>query len=165
MMTLLTGLLLIATLLCALVTGFIFTYAVVVMPGLAKLDNKDFIRAFQVTDGIIQGNQPLFMLVWIGSIISVLCTMLTAFITLIGVESWLIIAIGAIYLLGVQGITISIHLPLNNHLQRLDIDDLDAASLHDERVMFESRWIFFNRVRTAIAFSVSLILLMIIAMR
>ncbi|MGB2234252.1 MAG: DUF1772 domain-containing protein [Candidatus Puniceispirillum sp.] len=164
-MALLTGLLLITTLLCALVTGFIFTYAVVVMPGLAKLDDKDFIRAFQVTDGIIQDNQPLFMLVWVGSIISVLCTMVTAFITLSGVESWLIIAIGAIYLVGVQGITISIHLPLNNHLQRLDIDGLDAASLRDERVMFESRWIFFNRVRTAIAFSVSLILLIIIAMR
>ncbi|MGB2016310.1 MAG: DUF1772 domain-containing protein [Candidatus Puniceispirillum sp.] len=165
MMALLTGLLLITTLLCALVTGFIFTYAVVVMPGLAKLDDKDFIRAFQVTDGIIQDNQPLFMLVWVGSIISVLCTMFMAFITLGGVESWLIIAIGAIYLLGVQGITISIHLPLNNHLQRLDIDDLDAASLRDERVMFESRWVYFNRIRTAIAFSVSLILLIIIAMR
>ncbi|MGB2106725.1 MAG: DUF1772 domain-containing protein [Candidatus Puniceispirillum sp.] len=165
MMALLTGLLLITTLLCALVTGFIFTYAVVVMPGLAKLDDKDFIRAFQVTDGIIQDNQPLFMLVWVGSIISVLCTMVTAFITLSGVESWLIIAIGAIYLVGVQGITISIHLPLNNHLQRLDIDDLDAASLRDERVMFESRWVYFNRIRTAIAFSVSLILLIIIAMR
>jgi len=164
-MTLFTGLLLIATLLSALVTGFIFTYAVVVMPGLAKLDDKDFIRAFQVTDGIIQDNQPLFMLVWIGSIISVLCTMVTAFITLGGVESWLIIAVGAIYLLGVQGITISIHLPLNNHLQRLNVDDLDAASLRDERVMFESRWIYFNRVRTAIAFSVSLMLLIIIAMR
>ncbi|MGB2319444.1 MAG: DUF1772 domain-containing protein [Candidatus Puniceispirillum sp.] len=164
-MALLTGLLLITTLLCALVTGFIFTYAVVVMPGLAKLDDKDFIRAFQVTDGIIQENQPLFMLVWVGSIISVLCTMFMAFITLGGVESWLIIAIGAIYLLGVQGITISIHLPLNNHLQRLDVDDLDAASLHDERVMFESRWVYFNRIRTAIAFSVSLILLIIIAMR
>ena len=150
---------------CALVTGFIFTYAVVVMPGLAKLDDKDFIRAFQVTDGIIQDNQPLFMLVWVGSIISVLCTMATAFITLGGIESWLIIAIGAIYLLGVQGITISIHLPLNNHLQRLDIDNLDITSLHDERVMFENRWIYFNSVRTAIAFSVSLILLIIIALR
>ena len=39
---------------CSLVTGFIFTYAVVVMPGLSKLNNKEFIRAFQVTDGIIQ---------------------------------------------------------------------------------------------------------------
>ena len=48
-------------LLCALVTGFIFTYAVVVMPGFAKLDDQDFIRAFQVTDGVTQNNQPLFM--------------------------------------------------------------------------------------------------------
>ena len=165
MMNLFTGLLLVSALLCALVTGFIFTYAVVVMPGLAKLGDKDFIRAFQVTDGIIQDNQPLFMLVWVGSIISVLCTMLTAFITLSGVESWLIIEIGAIYLLGVQGITISIHLPLNNHLQRLNVDDLNAASLHDERVMFENRWTYFNRIRTAIAFSVTLILLIIITMR
>ena len=163
-MALLTGLLLIATLLCALVTGFIFTYAVVVMPGLAKLDDKVFIRAFQVTDGIIQENQPLFMLVWVGSIISVLCTMFMAFITLGGVESWLIIAIGAIYLLGVQGITISIHLPLNNHLQRLDVDDLDAASLHDERVMFENRWTYFNRVRTLVSCVVSASFMFVLSM-
>ena len=40
------GLLLISTLLCALVTGFVFTYAVIVMPGLAKLGDKEFITAF-----------------------------------------------------------------------------------------------------------------------
>ena len=61
-MTLFVGFLIVSTLLCALVTGFIFTYAVVVMPGFAKLDDRDFIRAFQVTDGVIQNNQPLFML-------------------------------------------------------------------------------------------------------
>ena len=58
-MTLFVGFLIVSTLLCALVTGFIFTYAVVVMPGFAKLDDRDFIRAFQVTDGVIQNNQPL----------------------------------------------------------------------------------------------------------
>ena len=61
-MTLFVGFLIASTLLCALVTGFIFTYSVVVMPGFAKLDDRDFIRAFQVTDGVIQNNQPLFML-------------------------------------------------------------------------------------------------------
>ena len=45
---------------CGLVTGFILTYAIVVMPGLAKLTDKHFLRAFQVTDEIIQNNQPLF---------------------------------------------------------------------------------------------------------
>ena len=58
-MTLFVEFLIVSTLLCALVTGFIFTYAVVVMPGFAKLDDRDFIRAFQVTDGVIQNNQPL----------------------------------------------------------------------------------------------------------
>ena len=57
---------------CSLVTGFIFTYAIVVLPGFSKLDHKEYIRAFQVTDEVIQNNQPLFMLTWIGSILSVL---------------------------------------------------------------------------------------------
>ena len=39
---------------CSLVGGFIFTYAIVVMPGLSNLNDKDFLRAFQVTDAIIQ---------------------------------------------------------------------------------------------------------------
>ena len=48
---------------CALATGFILTYAIVVMPGLSNLDDKEFIKAFQVTDGIIQNNQPIFILI------------------------------------------------------------------------------------------------------
>ena len=42
------------TLLCALVAGFLFTYAVVVMPGFKVLEDRAYIRAFQVTDGVIQ---------------------------------------------------------------------------------------------------------------
>ena len=116
MMTLFVGFLIVSTLLCALVTGFIFTYAVVVMPGFAKLDDRDFIRAFQVTDGVIQNNQHLFMLAWVGSIVSIVATMILGFIELHGIERWTVIAIGFVYLLGVQGITIRIHLPLNYRL-------------------------------------------------
>ena len=92
-MTLFVGFLIVSTLLCALVTGFIFTYAVVVMPGFAKLDDRDFIRAFQVTDGVIQNNQPLFMLAWIGSIVSIVATMILGFIELHGIERWTVIVI------------------------------------------------------------------------
>ena len=41
-----------------LVTGFILTAAIVVITGIAKLEDKDFLKAFQVTDGIIQGGPP-----------------------------------------------------------------------------------------------------------
>ena len=63
--------------LCSLVSGFILTYAIVVMPGLSKLNDKEFIRAFQVTDTVIQNNQPIFMFIWIGSIVSLISTILT----------------------------------------------------------------------------------------
>ena len=75
-------------------------------------------------DGIIQNNQPLFMLTWIGSIISVLGTVFCAILSLELREAWLIILCGVVYLLGVQGITMSIHLPLNNKLQKLVLDEL-----------------------------------------
>ena len=161
-MTLLVGFLLVSTLLCALVTGFIFTYAVLVMPGFAKLDDRDFIRAFQVTDGVIQNNQPLFMLAWVGSIVSVVATMILGFIELHGIERWTVIAIGFVYLMGVQGITILIHLPLNNRLQRLEIDEMDPESLSKERNKFETRWNYFNNIRTLIASAVSFSLMLLI---
>ena len=156
------GFLIVSTLLCPLVTGFIFTYAVVVMPGFAKLDDRDFIRAFQVTDGVIQNNQPIFMLAWVGSIVSVVATMILGFIELYGIERWTVFAIGFVYLLGVQGITIRIHLPLNNRLQRLEIDEIDPESLSKERNKFETRWNYFNNIRTLIAFAISFSLMLFI---
>ena len=92
---------LISTLFCALVTGFVFTYAVIVMPGLAKLCDKKFIRAFQVADEVIQKNQPIFMIVWIGSMISVIGTMITVSLGPYSVETALVIVTGFVYLLGV----------------------------------------------------------------
>ena len=150
---------------CTLVTGFIFTYAVIVMPGFSKLDDKEFLKAFQVTDGIIQNNQPLFMLTWIGSIVSVLGTVFCAILSLEFRESFLIIICGFVYLLGVQGITMSIHLPLNNKLQELVLDELSNQILKEERDNFEEKWNFYNKIRTTLAFSVSLLFLVFLTLR
>ena len=154
-----------AVLTCSLVTGFIFTYAVVVMPGLSKLDDKEFLRAFQVTDGVIQNNQPLFMLTWVGSIISVLSVIVISLLSLGLSEAWKLIVVGLIYLLGVQGVTISIHLPLNNRIQAIDINNMNDQSLNEERTKFEMRWNYFNKIRTFIAFSTSLSFLLILIAR
>ena len=154
-----------AVLTCSLVTGFIFTYAVVVMPGFSKLEDKEFLRAFQVTDVVIQNNQPLFMLTWVGSIISVLSVMAISILSLGVSDAWIIFVVGLIYLLGVQGITISIHLPLNNHIQKIDINDMNNQSLNQERTNFEMRWNYFNKIRTFIAFAASLSFLLILMVR
>ena len=150
---------------CSLVGGFIFTYAIVVMPGLSKLNDKDFLRAFQVTDAVIQNKQPLFMSTWIGSIIAMLTTILVSLVSFGLPETWLILLIGVAYLLGVQGITVAIHIPLNNHIQKVKIEELNNETLANERLKFETRWNFFNYIRTSIAIFVSVIMLILLTIR
>jgi uncharacterized membrane protein len=65
-------LLIVSVFLCSLVAGFLFAYAVVVMPGIKNLNDKEFIKAFQVTDRVIQDNHPLFLFVWVGSAIALI---------------------------------------------------------------------------------------------
>jgi uncharacterized membrane protein len=150
---------------CSLVGGFIFTYAIIVMPGLSNLNDKDFLRAFQVTDAVIQNKQPLFMFTWIGSIVAMLTTLLVSLVSVGLPETWLILLIGVAYLLGVQGITVAIHIPLNNHIQKIEIDALNDDMLADERLKFETRWNFFNYIRTSIALSVSVLMLILLTIR
>ena len=150
---------------CGLVGGFIFTYAIVVMPGLSNLNDKDFLRAFQVTDAVIQNKQPLFMFTWIGSIVAMLTTLLVSLVSVGLPETWLILLIGVAYLLGVQGITVAIHIPLNNHIQKIEIDALNNEMLANERLKFETRWNFFNYIRTSIALSVSVLMLILLTIR
>ena len=47
-----------------------FGFAAVVMPGIAKLSDREFLLAFKQMDGIIQNNQPAFMFVWVGSVLT-----------------------------------------------------------------------------------------------
>ena len=151
--------------LCSLVSGFIFTYSIVVMPGLSKLNDKDFLKAFQVTDAVIQNNQPLFMVTWIGSILAVLATILVALVSIGFAEAWLIVFVAFAYLLGVQGITVAIHIPLNNDIQRIKIEGLNDEELAGHRLKFETKWNLFNNIRTSIAISVSVLLLILLTVR
>jgi uncharacterized membrane protein len=132
------------------------------MPGFSKLNDKDFIRAFQVTDNIIQNNQPLFMLIWIGSILSVISTIIFSIFNINADYSIFIIVTGFFYLIGVQGLTISIHIPLNNNIQKIDVDKEDELKLNEVRKEFEIKWNYYNRIRTVVAFTVTTLLMLIL---
>ena len=105
--------LILSALLCSLLTGFILIFAIVVMPGISKFEDKEFLRAFQQIDGVIQNNQPFFLLVWLGSIISVIVTIFSSLIIFEFQNSLPILCVCCIYLFGVQGITLLIHLPFH----------------------------------------------------
>lgn len=148
-----------AAFLCSLVAGFLFAFAVVVMPGIARLGDRDYIRAFQVIDGVIQNSQPLFIVVWVGSAIAIIAAAALGLGHLAAVDSALLVLSVVVYLLGVQLPTFAINVPLNNRLQSLDVEVMEVPALQVERVAFEARWNRWNARRTVLACIVSALLI------
>lgn len=154
--------LILSAFLCSLVAGFLFAYAIVVMPGIKNLNDREFIRAFQVTDRIIQNNNPVFMLVWPGSALAIIVSVFYGIGSLQGVDLYLLVLAALAYIAGVQVPTIAIHLPLNNKLQTLDIDAMNETDIKIARNDFEPRWNRSNLIRTAIASCVSILLIILL---
>ncbi len=154
--------LIVATLLCSLVAGFLFAFAVVAMPGIGSLPDREFLRAFQVMDRVIQNNQPLFLLVWMGSVVSLLAAAALGIGQLDGSGRLLMIVALLTYLLGVQLPTVAINFPLNNAVQALEIDGMDEAALDAARRNFEPRWNTWNSIRTTLAGLVVVLLLVVL---
>ena len=154
--------LMLATLLCSLVAGFCFAWALVVMPGIRSLNDREFIRAFQVMDRVIQNYQPIFMLVWVGSVVALVTSAVLGIGRLDGAGRLLIIFAVLAYLLGVQLPTFTINVPLNNKLQTLDVDAMNETTQKAARKDFEPRWNLWNSIRTAVASLASALLIILL---
>ena len=149
-------------LLCALVSGFVLLFAIVVMPGLGRLSDGEFLKVFKVIDGIIQENQPIFILVWVGSAFVLLATAILSIWQLAGISRLVLVGTTIIFLFGVQLPTITINVPLNNRVQTLAIDTLSADQLRAERSHFEDRWNRWNQIRTVLGILTTAILILLL---
>lgn len=148
-----------ATFFATLVAGFLFGFAIVAMPGLKRLTDREFIRAFQGMDRIIQNNHPLFILVWGGSALLLMIAAAFGAGQLTGGARLLLIAAMLIFMLGVHIPTVTINVPLNNRLQTVDVAATNATAHTAARNDFEPRWNQWNRIRTVCASVASALLL------
>lgn len=146
---------------CSLVAGLVFTFAIIVMPGIGSLNDKDFLRAFQVIDKVIQNNHPVFMLTWIGSILFIITSLILGIKQLEGTNLLLVIIASVLYLLGVQLSTIINNIPLNNKLQTINIDKISDKETEIARENFEGPWNRWNVFRTIISILVTTLLLIV----
>ena len=115
-------------------------------------------------DRVIQNNQPIFMLVWVGSVVALGTAAVLGIVQLDGAERLLIIFAALAYFLGVQLPTIRINIPLNNQLQTLDVDAMNETEQRAARADFEPRWNRWNSIRAVFA-SLASALLMILLFR
>lgn len=132
------------------------------MPGINSLADREFVRVFQAMDGVIQNNQPLFMVAWVGSVLGLVATTAMGLFQLDGSALALLVVAAAVYLLGVQLPTAVINIPMNNRLQKVDVDTASEEELARERQAFEARWNKWNRIRTAFGVVAVALLLVVI---
>lgn len=153
---------LISALLCSLVAGLVFTFAIIVMPGIKNLGDLSYLQSFKAIDRVIQNNQPVFILVWVGSVVVLLGTTLLGIWQLEGLNRILLVATCVVYLSGVHIPTITINIPLNNHLQSQNLETMTAPELLKTKIEFESRWLLWNSIRTILAVLTTALLLVLL---
>lgn len=155
---------LVSALFCSLVAGLVLTFAIVVMPGIRTLGDLGFLKSFKAMDRVIQDNQPIFMVVWVGSAVVLLATTALGFWRLEGLDRILLIVTCVIYIFGVHVPTVTINIPLNNHLQSQDLDTMTESAIVETTAQFEARWLRWNTIRTVVAI-LSTVLLLVLLIR
>ncbi len=152
---------LLSILLVTLVAGIVLTFAVVVMPGIRPLSDRDFLQAFKAMDRVIQRNHPVFMLVWVGSILALAATSGLGLLMLESLDRIMVAIACAIYILGVMLPTAMINVPLNNELQKRYLMSMPDAELIALRLKFESNWNRWNIIRTVSGITTAVVLLVV----
>jgi uncharacterized membrane protein len=127
---------------CGLIAGVFFAFSTSVMPALKRLPPAQGIAAMQSINKLAV--TPAFMTALFGT--AVACLGLVAW----AVISWgerpaaLVLAGGALYLVGAIAVTTARNVPLNDGLATLHPQGADAAGRWDEYV---ARWTAWNHVR------------------
>ncbi len=141
-----TGVLYIATLAtalgCGLVAGVFFAFSTFVMPALRRLEPAQGVAAMQSINKLAV--TPAFMTVLFGTAVACLGLVGWAAISWGERPAALVLAGGALYVVGTIGVTIACNVPLNRRLARLRPQGTDTADRWDEYV---TKWTAWNHVR------------------
>ena len=134
-----------AILLTGLMAGIFFTWSNAVKPGLGKLSDIEYLRALQSMNRVILNNA--FKLIFLGAIITVALVPVFYFNLYPKNIFWLFILTLIIYWVGVFGVTISGNIPLNEILDKTNLESISQEEIKALRTRIEVKWNNFNFIR------------------
>jgi uncharacterized membrane protein len=138
---------------CGLVAGVFFAFSSFVMAALRRLKPEEGIAAMQAIN--ILAVTPAFMTALFGTAAACLGLVVWAVISRGEQPAALVLAGGALYIVGSIGVTIACNVPLNNRLAALHPQGADAAGYWAKYV---STWTAWNHVRTVAALAAAALL-------
>lgn len=132
-------------LLTGLTAGLCFTWTNAVTPGIGRLDNLGYLQAFQAMNRAIIN--PLFLVVFFGPFIAHIAN-IYLHRTQPNVVFWMLFAAGILYVAGVVVITVFGNVPLNEILDKTNLQDASPEKLNELRNLFEAKWNRLHLIRT-----------------
>ena len=138
---------------CGLIAGAFFAFSSFVMPALKRLPTEGGIAAMQSIN--VLAVTPVFMIALFGSAAGCLGLIAWAAFSWGEQPTALVLAGGALYIVGTIGVTIACNVPLNDRLATLHPQDADAVGYWDEYV---TKWTAWNHLRAAMSLAAAVTL-------
>ena len=132
-------------LLTGLTAGLCFTWTNAVTPGIGRLDNLGYLQAFQAMNRAIIN--PLFLVVFFGPFIAHIAN-IYLHRNQSNMVFWMLFAAGILYVAGVVVITVFGNVPLNEILDKTDLQVATPKQLNELRNLFEAKWNRLHMIRT-----------------
>ncbi len=140
--------LILSILLTGLTAGLCFTWSNAITPGIGRLDDISFLKAFQeMNRAIINGK---FIIVFMGPIILLILN--TYLYRNNDVAFWLFFIAAILFFVGIGLITVFKNVPLNEMLETANLEVLSKVELQELRNKFEQPWNRWHLVRTLSSF-------------
>ncbi len=137
-----------ATTTTAMLVGLFYGWSVSVVPGLARLNNTEYISAFQAMNRAILN--PLFFISFMGSVILLPLAAYLNYSQPASLCFWLIVAATILYIFGTFGITMAKNVPLNEMLDKFNLAAASEEAKAAKRALFEQTWNSLHHTRTVI---------------
>jgi len=158
-----TIILALAILLTGLMAGIFFTWSNAVKPGIGKLSDIEYLRALQSMNRVILNNA--FKIIFLGAIIVVALVPVFYFNLYPKNIFWLFVFTLVIYWIGVFGVTVSGNIPLNEILDKTNLESITSEEIKTLRKSIEVKWNNFNLIRcisSAITFLILIVSFLIL---
>ena len=141
-----TIILLLASLSTGIMAGIFFIWTNAVKPGIGKLNDMGYLSAFQSMNRVILN--PTFIGIFIAPVILIPLATFLHFDIFPVYKFWMLLAATLFYWIGTFGVTIRGNIPLNDILDKTNLDNISPEQAKSLRERIENKWNSFNLIRT-----------------
>ena len=132
-----------------LTAGLCFTWSNAITPGIGRLDDLSFLKAFQAMNRAIINGQ--FMVVFMGP--TILLFLNAYLFRSNNTIFWLFLVAAMLFFIGIGLVTVFCNVPLNEILDTSNLEALSKVELQELRDKFEQPWNRWHTIRSLSSFA------------